>query len=128
MMSEAVTQIDEKFFAGDGGVPLSAGVLRREDRAFEGRGGVSRENRRAGFRPAFCDTATNRIYLSRYGDGRPAPCHLLEGLPEEVVVERDPGGRVCAAKSTLVAGFIRDGLFYSRAQAAQLTVGQAGWE
>lgn len=88
--------------------------LRRENRVFEGTGGRSEENRGCGFEPAFFDNETGRIYRSRFADGRPAPCHLLDGLPDEVVVARDDRGRVAATKGSLVAGFLRGGEFYTR--------------
>ena len=44
--------------------------------------------------------------------------HLLDGLPEEWVVQRDTTGRVSAIKDTVIAGFLRNGLFYTREQAA----------
>lgn len=91
--------------------------LRRENRVFEGTGGRSEENRSSGFEPAFLDNETHRIYRSRYADGRPAPCHLLDGLPDEVVVARDGRGRVAATKGSLVAGFLRCGAFYTRDEA-----------
>ena len=72
-----------------------------------------------GFRPAFLDFATCTVYLSRFRDGRAAPVHLLEGLPEEVVLIRDGAGRVVATKSSLIAGFVRGGFFYTRAAAAR---------
>ncbi|MDT3669806.1 MAG: hypothetical protein ROZ37_05670 [Aromatoleum sp.] len=91
--------------------------LRRENRVFEGTGGRSEENRGCGFEPAFLDNETRQIYLSRFADGRPAPCHLLDGLRDEVVVARDGRGRVAATKASLVAGFLRCGEFYTRDQA-----------
>ena len=66
-----------------------------------------------GFQPAFLDWATMRIYTSRYTDGRAAPYHLLEGLPDEVVVDRLPSGRVAAIKASLVSGYERGGFFYT---------------
>ena len=72
-----------------------------------------------GFRPAFFDFATCSVYPSRYRDGRPAPFHLLDGLPEEAVLVRSGCGRVVATKSTLIAGFERNGFFYTRAAAAR---------
>jgi hypothetical protein len=77
------------------------------------------ENARCGFRPAFLDTATFSIHLSRYADGRPAAFHVLDGLPDEVVVTRSIFGRVVAAKETLVSGFERNGFFYTRSAAAR---------
>ena len=76
-------------------------------------------NTRCGFRPAFLDTATFSIHLSRYADGRPAPFHVLDGLPDEVVVTRSIFGRVVAAKGTLVTGVERNGYFYTRSAAAR---------
>ncbi len=67
-----------------------------------------------GFRPAYFDFATGAIHLSRFADGRPAPYHLLDGLPEELVIVRDAGGRVLTAKYSLVAGYERNGFFYTR--------------
>ena len=94
-------------------------VIRKENVAFAGTGGRSEENRNLGFRPAFFDFATQTIYLSRFANGRPAPFHMLDGLPEEVVVDRSPSGRVISAKATLLSGFERNGFFYTRSAAAR---------
>lgn len=80
----------------------------------------SQENQRYGFRPAFIDVATGTVYRSCFADGHPAPFHLLEGLPDDVVAERDVDGQVTATKSSLIAGFVRHGRFYSREEAAGL--------
>lgn len=74
-------------------------------------------NRRLGFLPAFMDTATGAVYPSRFADGRPAPVHLLDGLPQHVVVARAADGRVRAAKPTILPGFVRDWRFYTREEA-----------
>lgn len=92
--------------------------LREENRVFVGTGGVSEANRCHGFVPAFYDLASGRAEIARFADGRPAPMHLLEGLPEEWIVQRDAAGGVSAIKSTVIAGFIRDDYFYTRDQAA----------
>ena len=97
---------------------LTEQSLAQQNERFQGCGGVSRETRGSGFRPAFADTGTGVVYLSRFADGRPAPMHLLEGLPAEVVVERTAGGRVRAVKETVIAGFVREQQFYTREQAA----------
>ena len=94
-------------------------VLRLETSRFLGTGGVSAENRCDGFRPAFLDTDTSTVYLSRFSDGQPAPFHLLDGLPDELVLERNAAGRVEAVKPAVVSGFVRAGRFYSREEAAQ---------
>ena len=66
-----------------------------------------------GFEPAFLDTGTMAIYRSRYADGRAAPLHVIDGLPDEVVWSRAPDGRVVMAKPTLVRGYVRRGFFYT---------------
>jgi hypothetical protein len=68
--------------------------------------------------PAFLDRETGKVYISRTVDGRPAPVHLLDGLPEEVVVRRSSSGAVSAIKSSVVVGFIREDRFYTREQTA----------
>lgn len=96
--------------------PLS---LQRENHEFRNTGGRSEENRPLGFRPAFKDLASGCIYESRFADGRPAPFHLLDGLPEEVLVQRDPGGRVGRVKDSIISGFVLEGRFYTREEAAR---------
>lgn len=99
---------------------LSETVLEWQDATYRRTGGRSQENRQFGFHPAFVDAATGVIYRSRFADGYPAPVHLLDGLPDEVVAERNADGQVTATKSTLIAGFVRHGRFYSREEAAEL--------
>lgn len=102
--------------------PLTAQVLHQQNLAFQGTGGVSTGNRSQGFAPAFCDTATGIIHLARFADGRPAPMHLIDGLPSELIMSRDAAGKSTAVKSSVVAGFVRDGLFYTREQAARSVI------
>jgi hypothetical protein len=98
---------------------MSEQVLQRENVEFHGTGGRSQENRSLGFRPAFLDADTTTIYPSRFADGSPAPFHLLDGLPPEVVLTRTPKGRVATVKSSIVSGFTLDGAFYTRDAAAR---------
>jgi len=93
-------------------------VLAQETATHCGSGGISAENRSYGFRPAFLDTATGVAYVSCYADGQPAPFHLLDGLPDELVLARNPGGRVTRVKGCVSSGFVRDGRFYTREEAA----------
>lgn len=97
---------------------ITTEVLKTENQVFRGTGGRSEENRSLGFRPAFKDMHSSRIYPSRFADGRPAPFHLLDGLPDEVVVARDVSGRVASIKSSVVSGFLRMGRFLTRDEAA----------
>ena len=93
--------------------------LALENARYAGTGGVSRENRRHGFRPAFMDLETAAVYLARFADGRPAAFHLIDGLPDELVVSRDPAGRVAEIRPSVISGFEQDGRFYTRDEAAQ---------
>jgi hypothetical protein len=96
--------------------------LRLENLAYVGTGGISQENRHRGFLPAFFDSETGRSVLSKFADGRVAPVHLLDGLPAEWIVARDRSGRVRSVKSSVIAGFVLDGWFYTREQAAKATL------
>jgi hypothetical protein len=93
--------------------------LRNDNRIFGGTGGVSDGNCTAGFIPAFCDTATGRVEPSRHADGSLAPIHLLVGLPREWAVEFGNGNTVLAVKETVIAGFLRANVFFTRDQAAR---------
>jgi hypothetical protein len=98
---------------------MSPLALQRENRNFHNTGGRSEENRPLGFRPAFKDVVSGAVYNSRFSDGRPAPFHLLDGLPEEVILDREPSGRVGRVKDSIVSGFVLNGRFYTRDEAAR---------
>jgi hypothetical protein len=100
-------------------------ALQRQQRSYHGTAGISQLNQGYGFRPAFMDTETGIVYGSCYADGRPAPMHLLEGLPDTLLLARAPGGRVTTVKDSVVAGFVRDGRFYTREKAAQIVAIEA---
>jgi len=93
--------------------------LRRENRRYRGTGGLSQENCCCGFSPAFLDTETGIVYDSRFADGRVAPFHLIDGLPKELIVAHAHDSGVKAVKNSVVAGFVQDGCFYTRDEAAQ---------
>jgi hypothetical protein len=98
--------------------------LMQETQMHRGTGGISAENRSLGFRPAFMDQETCAVYASCFSDGRPAPFHLIDGLPDALVVARDAVGRAAAIKETVIAGFVRSGRFYSREDAGRLASGE----
>jgi hypothetical protein len=93
--------------------------LKCENHVYVGTGGISQENHGKGFFPAFYDQETGEIQLSRFENGALAPVHLIEGLPDAWVVERGMDGMIQAIKQSVIAGFVRGGLFYTRQQAAQ---------
>jgi hypothetical protein len=99
--------------------PLSAHRLTEENQVHADTGGRSEDTCGLGFKPAFLDFATQTIYPSCFANGLPAPFHLLDGLPDDVVVDRTSSGRVVSAKATLISGFVRNGFFYTRTAAAK---------
>jgi len=112
--------VDRAFFARSPSAMMTESKLTVENSRYCGTGGVSSRNGGAGFRPAFMDAGTRAVYLSRFADGRIAPFHILDGLPDDLVLARRTGGRVAAAKPSLVSGFERAGVFYTRDEAAAL--------
>ena len=60
------------------------------------------------------------MYLSRYPEGYVATFHTLDGLPDEVVTARYANGNVSKAKYTLVSGFLKGCVFYTRQEAAAI--------
>jgi hypothetical protein len=97
-------------------------LLALETANYRGTGGVSENNRGLAFQPAFVDRETGTVHLSRYPDGRLAPCHLLDGLPAEVVLARNEQGRVMRVKASLVSGFVHGERFYTRDESAAMLV------
>lgn len=108
-----------------GGTGLCRCDLDAQNSAYGGTGGVSEHNRHAGFLPAYQNTVTGETVLSRFVDGSPAPVHILDGLPSDWVAARDPAGHVSSTRGAIVAGFVRDGTFYTRAAAARLVATDA---
>jgi hypothetical protein len=68
---------------------MNAQFLRKENKLFRGTGGVSQENRGCSFIPAFYDSYSCQVVISRFANGKPAPIHVLDGLPEDWVIGRD---------------------------------------
>lgn len=98
--------------------PMNADRLIKDNVAHLGSAGVSENNHDCGFRAAFRNLESGCVVLARFKNGAPAPMHLLDGLPDEWVLERDASGRVVTVKSSVIAGFLRQGRFYTREQAA----------
>jgi hypothetical protein len=87
---------------------------------YRGTDGVSDNNRSLSFQPAFIDRDAGTVHLSRFPDGRLAPCHLLDGLPAELVLARNEQGRVMRVKAAVVCGFVQDGHFHTRDETAAM--------
>jgi hypothetical protein len=101
--------------------------LAMQNAQFRGTAGVSGNNRGAGFVPAYRNNATGETVPSRFADGRPAVVHVLEGLPDDWIEARDTCGCVTRAMNGVIAGFLRDGRFFTREEAAQvLAASEAG--
>lgn len=69
--------------------------------------------------PAFLDTRTGTIYPSTCPNGSPAPLHLLSSLPA-TLIQRDPNGKPIAPAQGVIVGYVRNGEFLTRDEAAQL--------
>lgn len=76
-----------------------------------------------GYQPAFFDTRTNAVYVSRYSDGRPAPVHLSCNLPKSVRYAGDTRS-AGSVKKSVVPGFLRGRRFISRQQLHSESGGQ----
>lgn len=100
---------------------LDEQLLLQENECFSDTPGISENNRERGFHPAFQDTETGNIYLSRFANGRPSPVHVLAGLPNELVTRYSASGEVCAVSPTVISGFVLDGRFYTRAEVIELS-------
>ena len=94
--------------------------LEIESEVYEDIGGTSEHCRPYGFRPAFYDLQTREMFMSRFADGRPAPVHVLDGLPDRVVLARQSGGHVTSVKGSLISGFEMYGRFYTRDEASAM--------
>lgn len=97
---------------------LSRCRLREENACHAAGGGISANNRAAGFLPAFQDQSTGLTVVSRFANGQCAPVHVLDGLPASWVSSRDGQGKVQRARPSVVAGFLLNGVFYTREAAA----------
>ena len=104
---------------------LTKASLALEAANYRGTGGVSENNRCLSFQPAFIDRETRTVYLSRFPDGRLAPCHLLDGLPAELVLARNDQGHVTRVKASVVSGFVHDEHFYTRDETAAMLASAA---
>ncbi len=98
---------------------LSKTALVQENRQYRGTKAISEGCRESGFVPAFYDTLSDRSTISCFADGTPAPIHLLEGVPAEWVSEYDAEGHVASLRPGVIAGFLRDGRFYTREEVAR---------
>ena len=93
-------------------------TLRNENLAFAGTNGISQNNSRSGFKPAFMNSNSGRIEISRTESGGPAPIHLIDWLPEEWAASTRKDGSIESLIPGIISGFSRDGKFYTREQTA----------
>ncbi|MDH3638801.1 MAG: hypothetical protein OES09_10125 [Gammaproteobacteria bacterium] len=94
--------------------PFTLTALTEENRRFARGRGVSANCASMRFLPAFHDTISGETHLSLLPNGSVSPVHLLDGLPEHWILERDHRHRVTAVKSSIISGFVRNGHFYTR--------------
>jgi hypothetical protein len=109
--------------AGGQPVRTCSCVLEEQNAAYAGTGGVSQNNREAGFAPAYRHTVTGQVARSMFADGSPAPVHLLEGLPQDWTQSGAGPGAGRRLHPAVQAGFVRHGRFFTREQAKRLIAG-----
>ena len=98
------------------------GTLSAEVEEFKGSGGIASENSELGFKPAFRHGETGEIFEAKDELGRPSGVHLLDGIPDKYVTERDEKhGDVIAVSGDIESGFLKQGKFYTRKEAAQVS-------
>ena len=86
-----------------------------------GNPGMPGQNPLSSFPGLFHQSRNGTVYQSRFSDGRHAPVHVMAGLPSKLALKISATGRVVALIDSVVAGFLRDGHFYSRREAADYT-------
>jgi hypothetical protein len=104
---------------------LTKEALKDQAKCYRGTGGASADNQSLGFVPAFLDRTTGTVHPSRFADGSPAPVHVLDGLPDKLVTARTPSGSVSAVRDSVTPGFVRQGRFYTRDEAAEIVSGSS---
>lgn len=97
-------------------------TLHFENKAFAGTRGVSQNNCESGFKRAFLDKKTGRIEIARMQNGLEASMHLIAGLPAEWAASFTKDGSVETLQTGIIAGFVLDGIFFTREEAAELSV------
>lgn len=95
-------------------------TLALENLAFGGTAGVSCNNSESGYIPAFLDKKTGQIEISRLKNGRPSPMHIINWLPKKWASSLASDGTVECLKPGIIAGFVCEGIFYTREEAAEL--------
>ncbi|MBV1876198.1 MAG: hypothetical protein KUG79_01020 [Pseudomonadales bacterium] len=93
-------------------------ALFRQNVKYARTNGVSTVNGKQQFYPAFRDEITGRVELARFRNGDAAPMHLICGLPEDWAVSHDEYGLINKVKRSITAGFLREGVFFTRLEAA----------
>ncbi|MGI9315696.1 MAG: hypothetical protein ACR2QW_00070 [bacterium] len=93
-------------------------TLRLENLAYSGTKGISQNNSKSGFRPAFLNSKSGRVEISRMESGCPAPVHLIDWLPREWASTIGKDGSVKSLIPEIISGFSRNGTFYTREETA----------
>jgi len=94
--------------------------LINENNYYHNTGGVSEGNRQYNFIPAFLDFETGAIYISTFTNGEPAPIHIYDGLPAELVISRNAVNKPMKIKQSVVSGFLYNDRFVTREQAMNI--------
>ncbi len=93
-------------------------AVTQESTPYQGTCGESAVACQHQFVPAFCNRADGRVELARLPNGKPAPMHLIAALPKTWASRCDERGNVLELIDSIVAGFVKNGRFYTREEAA----------
>ena len=98
--------------------PLTQESVQRESIEYAGTCGESATAKKSRFLPAFRNDSDGSVELARMPNGQPAAMHLISELPSSWACKLDDQGKVIELIEEIVAGFVRDGRFYTREEAA----------
>lgn len=113
-------QVNTKISVAGSRQVLSEAELKKQNQRFRGSKGISQNNREEGFVPAFHNRETGEVAMSCFANGLPAPVHMIEGLPKEWALELNAKGHPFRVSASVIAGFFRDGRFFTREQVSTL--------
>ena len=92
---------------------MSQSQLSEQQGAYEKLGSTVFGDAGFGFMPAFMDLDNEETHLAAFENGMPSVVHILDGLPDYWISERDEQGKAVSLRTGVIAGFMRNGSFYT---------------
>lgn len=101
---------------------LSELSLREENALHAYTLGIGANRSELGVVPGYLNCVAGKRTIARFADGQGAPVHVLDGLPDDWIAERDCHGRPVRTHPGIVASFSHGGPFLTRDEAAEAAV------